>query len=86
MADRRPAGVIIESFHDDRVKRTVTLLLSYEGKEAQIVIPVAEPRFDREPGVETYRRELQQILAALQEAIASPEGIRWPYHPQREQP
>jgi hypothetical protein len=56
----------------------VTLVLCYDQKQARIELPVAEPLFETEPGTEVYRRELQRLLAALQEVAASPQGIRWP--------
>lgn len=55
-----------------------TLVLEYDGKEAQIEIPVPKPLYEKEPGTDAYRRELQQILEALQEVAASPQGVYWP--------
>ncbi len=59
---------------------SVTLVVRYDGKEARLEIPVGAPLFDREPGVEAYRREVIEVIAALQEVVNSPEGIQWPYH------
>lgn len=56
----------------------VTLDLFYGQKQAQIELPVGLPVYDREPGVEVYRRDLLELLEALQ-AVASPSGrIFWP--------
>jgi hypothetical protein len=52
MTDPTP-HVTIDVFHDRTgEKPSVTLLVRYAGKEAQITIPVAAPLFDREPGEE----------------------------------
>lgn len=79
-----PAKVTVGDLHGDgssREPNRVTLMISYEGKEAHLEIPMPEPAFDREPGTEAYRREVIEVIAALQEVVDSPEGIQWPYRP-----
>lgn len=74
------ASAFVDTLHVDGTNRPTecTLVLQYEGKEARLTIPVGEPLFDREPGVEVYRREVIEVIAALQEVVDSPQGIRWP--------
>ena len=56
----------------------VTLHVHYGQKQARIELPVGEPQFETEPGVAVYRRDLLEMLEALQEVVASPQGILWP--------
>ena len=76
-----PARAYVHSLHGGSTgdPERCTLVLEYEGKEAQIEIPVPAPLYDREPGTDAYRRELQKILAALEEVAAWPQGIYWPH-------
>ena len=62
-----------EMLEDQRV----TLLVAYGGKAARITLPVPEPLFDREPGVETYRRELHSLLAELEAWVVGNGEITW---------
>jgi hypothetical protein len=48
-----------------------------------IEIPVTKAQYDKEPGVDVYRRELRRILEALEEVAESPQGIYWPHPSQR---
>ena len=63
--------------------KTCHLVLEYDGKSARIEIPVAKAQYDREPGVDVYRRELRRILEALEEVANSSQGIYWPHPSQR---
>ena len=63
----------------DETNLRVRLDVRYGQKQAQIELPVGAAQFEREPGVEVYRRDLQELIAALQAAAASPTGILWPY-------
>jgi len=58
----------------------VHLVVQYDGKEARLEIPAGAPLFEREPGVDVYRRELADLISALHEVADSPEGIYWPHH------
>jgi hypothetical protein len=69
----------VESLNDGtlgKLKR-VTLCVRYADKESRIELPVPEPLYEQEPGVEAYRRELQGLQAALEEWEGSQEVIAW---------
>jgi hypothetical protein len=53
------------------------LVVSYEGKEARIELPVPEPLFDREPRIEAARRGLLDLLGALEAWERSHASIEW---------
>lgn len=55
----------------------VTLNVRYGDKECRLELPVPAPLFDREPGVEAYRRALLELLEALEEWEASHAEIAW---------
>ena len=75
-----PARIYVELLHGPReAPERITLNVRYADKEARIELPVPKPLFDREPGVEAYRRELHQLLEALGGWEASDEAIAW--HP-----
>jgi hypothetical protein len=57
----------------------VRLRVEYDGKEGHIEVPVAEPQYDREPSVHAYRRELLEMLSAIDEWVGSSEDIAWPH-------
>jgi hypothetical protein len=59
--------------------RRIHLLVLYADKEARIELPATTPLSAQEPGVETHRRALQELLSALQAAVESPAGIAWPH-------
>jgi len=57
----------------------VTLSVQYDGKEVQIRLPVGEPLYDQEPGVDVYRRQLQELMTVLEEWEKSHSAILWPH-------
>ena len=71
----------IDSFHGGTAgePERCTLTLEYDGKEARLEIPVPEPLSSQESAIDAYRREVSKVIAALQEAVDSPQGIDWPY-------
>ena len=71
-------GLSRESLDPNAQAEYVTLHLHYGQKQARIELPVGEPLFEKEPGTEVYRRDLAEMLEALQEVAASPQGISWP--------
>jgi hypothetical protein len=55
----------------------VTLVFEYDSGGARIEFPVPKPLYDREPGIDAYRRELKRMLQALAEWERSHETIAW---------
>lgn len=75
------ATITAESLRPDNIREDaswVTLLVKFGAKEARIEIPIGRPAFDREPGVEVYRRDLHELLEALSAWQASHGAITWP--------
>jgi hypothetical protein len=70
-------GIEKDGIGQDAKTVSVTLRVHYGQKQAQIELSAGEPRFDGEPGEEVFRRDLAELLKALQEAVASPQGVRW---------
>ena len=60
----------------ENLKR-VTLCVRYGDKESRIELPVPDPLYEQEPGIEAYRRELQGLQAALEEWETSQQAIAW---------
>lgn len=71
--------IYVDTLHNGTEGESVTLCVQYAGKEARIEIPRPAPLFDREPGVDAYRRELQALLDALEEWERSQTAIEWPH-------
>jgi hypothetical protein len=70
--------IIAESLSgSDDKKDRVTLLVKYAAKEVRIDMPIAT-HFDREPGVEVYRRSLLELVQALNQWQTAREEISWP--------
>jgi hypothetical protein len=73
-----PAQIIVEALpHPGRVR----LLVKYADKEGHIELPVGEPLHDREPAVYAYRRELLEMLTAIDEWAQLHEEPSWPQPP-----
>ena len=74
------------SFSGDReevaagANQRVHLDVQYGEKQAQIELPVGPALFEREPGTEVFRRDLQELIGALEKAVASPNSILWGPH------
>lgn len=71
----KPARISVESLPHPGLVR---LRVEYDGKEGRIEVPVVEPLYDREPSVHAFRRELLEMLSAIDEWAQSPEDIAWP--------
>jgi hypothetical protein len=71
--------VIVESLSGSDHEKRAHLLVKYGAKEARLEIPVGAPLFDREPGVESYRRELLELLEVLWGWKDLHEDILWPH-------
>jgi hypothetical protein len=67
--------IYVDSLQNGTGGEYVTLGIQYAGKQAHIEIPRPKPLFDREPGVDGYRRGLQELLDALEEWIRSNAAI-----------
>ena len=59
----------------DGTKERVTLLVDYGRNQARVEIAVAAPA--SEDQAEIYRRELTELVSALNEIVRSPRGLRW---------
>ena len=78
-----PARVYVDSHSDSGTREEIQqhanlrvhLQVHYGQKQAQIELPVGAALFDREPAVEVYRRDLHELMEALEEALASPQGV-----------
>jgi len=55
----------MENVSGDPKPARVTLVVRYDQRQARIELPVTEPLFEREPGTEVYRRELQRLLTGV---------------------
>jgi hypothetical protein len=88
MPTNRPVQIFVEGLSNSGSREDVQseknlrvrLHVQYGQKEAQIELPVGAPLFEREPGTEVYRRDLQELIEALEAAVVSPQGILWPSH------
>jgi hypothetical protein len=54
----------------------VVLEIRYGDKIGRVDLPVPEPLFEREPAIDAYKRELQAMLAAVQEWERARESIQ----------
>lgn len=71
-------GLNFDTIDADAKPNHLILHVHYGQKQAQIELPVGELQHAQEPGTEVYRRDLAELLEALQEVVASPQGILWP--------
>jgi hypothetical protein len=77
-----PASIYVEVLNRSKDEpERVTLNVRYADKEARIELPVPAPLFEREPGVEAYRRELLALIEALGEWEGSRGEIAWHQRP-----
>lgn len=74
---------MIRTDHKTSKAEAIHLVVQYDGKEARLEIPAGEPLFEREPGLDVYRRELVDLISALHEVAETPGGIYWPHHLER---
>ena len=63
----------LHSYHET----TSTLLVTYDGNEARILLQGLAPLFDREPRQDICRRGILQLLEALSEWEKSGAAIAW---------
>jgi hypothetical protein len=73
------AQIHVEGFHGGTHEKPefLTLFVQYAETSVRIELPVIEPLYAREPGVEVYRRQMHDLIAALQEWELSLEPISW---------
>lgn len=72
-------GMAFDGIGPDAKPKTLHLVIQYGQKEAQIQLPAGVPRSaEEQKGTEPHRRELHELLTALQEVVGSPQGITWP--------
>ena len=80
MTDPKAPRAHIESLErGEGGPKRVHLVLSYSGKEARLELPAGEPLLDQELRSEAVRRELHDLLDALEQVASSPEAISWPF-------
>jgi hypothetical protein len=73
-------NIYVEGYYggppSDQPKR-VTLCVKYAETLARIELPVIAPEFDREPGVDVYRRQIHGLIEALQEWASLHGEVSW---------